>query len=50
MRPMAPSPSKMELRLEEDEYLQRGETPDYDEQLNRHGWMMEVHGDPLKLK
>ncbi|XP_045174033.2 proteoglycan 4-like isoform X2 [Mercenaria mercenaria] len=50
LRPMAPSPYKMDLHLEEDEYLGRSETPDYDEEVKRHGWMMEVHGDPLKIK
>ena len=49
-RPHAPSPYKMELHLEEDEYQGRCETPDYDEEANKHGWMMEVHGDPLKIK
>lgn len=50
LRPKAPSPNKMELHLEEDEYLERGETPDYDEEAKKYGWMMEVHGDPLKIK
>lgn len=50
LRPMAPSPNKMELHLEEDEYIERGETPDYDEEAKKYGWMMEVHGDPLKIK
>lgn len=50
IRPMAPSPYKMEQRLEEDENLERSATPDYDAELKKHGWMMEVHGDPLKLK
>lgn len=50
-RPKAPSPYKMELHLEEEEEYQRScETPDYYEEANRYGWMMEVHGDPLKLK
>ena len=25
-------------------------TADYEQQLQRHGWRMEVHGDPLNLK
>lgn len=47
LRPKAPSPTKMDYRLELD---QRAETPEYLEETRKHGWMMEVHGDPLKLK
>ncbi|XP_052219238.1 uncharacterized protein LOC127836591 isoform X4 [Dreissena polymorpha] len=48
LRPKAPSPYKMELYTDADEY--RSETPDYFQETMKHGWMMEIHGDPLKLK
>ena len=47
LRPKAPSPAMMDYRLEID---QRPETPDYLEETRKKGWMMEVHGDPLKMK
>lgn len=48
LRPKAPSPYKMDYhQLELDD---RAQTPDYLEETKKHGWMMEVHGDPLKLK
>lgn len=47
LRPKAPSPNKMDYHLELD---QRADTPEYLEETRKHGWMMEVHGDPLKLK
>lgn len=49
LRPKAPSPYKMEQMLEEEEMF-RAETPDYETQARKHGWLMEVHGDPLNLK
>ncbi|KAL4223407.1 hypothetical protein ACF0H5_016878 [Mactra antiquata] len=54
LRPKAPSPNKMEIYLQEEDTDEntddRCETPDYFEQTKHQGWMMEVHGDPLKLK
>ncbi|KAL3857442.1 hypothetical protein ACJMK2_012112 [Sinanodonta woodiana] len=47
IRPRNPSPL---VHMEEEEYYQRSPSPDYDADLERHGWLMEVHGDPLKLK
>ena len=50
LRPKAPSPYKMErMTIDEDEMF-RAETPDYNEEARKHGWLMEVHGDPLNLK
>lgn len=48
LRPKAPSPYQMDLHMEDNEC--RSGTPDYDAERQKHGWMMEVHGDPLKLK
>lgn len=50
LRPKAPSPHKMDIRLQDEGAIDRCDTPDYDEETRKHGWMMEVHGDPLKLK
>ena len=51
LRPKAPSPYKMErMQEEEEEDIFRAETPDYDTELQKHGWLMEVHGNPLNLK
>lgn len=47
LRPKAPSQNKMDYHLELE---MRADTPDYLEETRKHGWMMEVHGDPLKLK
>lgn len=49
LRPKAPSPFKMEKMLEEDDIF-RAETPDYETEARKHGWLMEVHGNPLNLK
>ncbi|XP_052802730.1 uncharacterized protein LOC128232956 isoform X2 [Mya arenaria] len=48
LRPRAPSPQTMELHLQVEG--ERCETPDYFEETRKHGWPMEVHGDPLKIK
>ena len=53
LRPKAPSPYRMERTQEEEEEdydIFRAETPDYDTELRKHGWLMEVHGNPLNLK
>lgn len=50
LRPKAPSPYQIELNMTEDDRYDGSKTPDYDEQARKHGWLMEVHGDPLKLK
>jgi len=34
----------------DDTHDERLTSADYEEQLRRHGWKMEVHGDPLNLK
>jgi len=29
---------------------ERSPTPPYEEQLDKYGWLVEVHGDPLNIK
>ena len=51
LRPRAPSLNKMVAHVTEDDTREGGaSTPDYDNEVKKHGWMLEVHGNPLNLK
>lgn len=49
-RPFSPSPAPSEAGADSDTENDVTGVVDYNKQLKKHRWRMQVHGDPLKLK